>query len=324
MAFSPVDIPIQEMLQSDFIVDLAQIHNSNVLLLKDKVEDLINTFEMDINTASIGVDNPINNLKSQNIVLQDGGFILQTGVPNQIIARLSVNGSSESVLNVDNITIDSTLDSNSSTTNSLTVNTSLSVTGSSEFTGSSKFNGSMVESKETLTALLEFDGVDSAEARISLTDTSKRNIYITLSAETNIGATQVWDGAAFTAGLGNIKLYLDLDTSSPMDQNTSFTVYIVDVIENSGSTSLATNVNTASIPVTIEAGVNLSSGSSAILMHNDLATLGFSLGINPSSSDILNSALSKYGANATFNYILDEDTNDRFLITSALGMEVFS
>ncbi len=138
MAFSPVDIPIQEMLQSDFIVDLAQIHNSNVLLLKDKVEDLINTFEMDINTASIGVDNPINNLKSQNIVLQDGGFILQTGVPNQIIARLSVNGSSESVLNVDNITIDSTLDSNSSTTNPLTVNTSLSVTGRSEFSGSAK------------------------------------------------------------------------------------------------------------------------------------------------------------------------------------------
>ena len=34
MPFSPVDVPIQEMLQSDFIVDLAQIHNTNVLLLK--------------------------------------------------------------------------------------------------------------------------------------------------------------------------------------------------------------------------------------------------------------------------------------------------
>jgi hypothetical protein len=324
MAFTPVDIPIQEMLQSDFIVDLAQIHNSNVLLLKDKVEDLINTFEMDINTVSIGVDNPINNLKTQNVVLQDGGFILQTGIPNQIIAKLSINGSSESVLNVDNLTIDLTLDSNDSTTNTLTVNDSLSVVGNSEFTGMSKFNGSMVESKETLTALLEFDGVDSAEARISLTDTSKRNIYVKLSAETNIGATQVWDGAAFTAGLANIKLYLDLDLNSPMEQNTSFTIYIVDVIENSGNTSLASQVNVDSIPVTVNSGVNLSAGSASILLHNDLDGLGFKLGINPSSTDILNSALSKYGANATFNYILDEDTNDRFLITSTLGMEVFS
>ena len=48
----------------------------------------MNTFEMDINTISIGVDNPINNINTQNVIIQDGGFIFQTGIPNQIIAKL--------------------------------------------------------------------------------------------------------------------------------------------------------------------------------------------------------------------------------------------
>ena len=127
MAFSPVDLPIQEMLQSNFIVDLAQIHNSNVLLLKDKLEDVINTFEIDINTISIGTDNPINNIKTQNVIFQDGGWILQTGIPNQIIAQLSKNGSDQSVLGVDILNIDSTISADSITTNSLTLNDSLDV-----------------------------------------------------------------------------------------------------------------------------------------------------------------------------------------------------
>lgn len=324
MAFTPTDIPIQEMLQSDFIVDLAQIHNTNVLLLKDKLEDVINTFEIDINTISIGVDNPINNLKTQNIIIQDGGWQFQTGIPNQIIAKLEKNGNDQSVLTADILNIDSLIDVDVVDVNSITVNTSLISGGDVQIVGDFRYDGQIVESKEAISSTLEFNGLDTAEARLTLTNTSNSNIYVKLEAETAMGATQVWDGSSFTAGLTNIVVYLDFDANNPPAQNATFTINIVDVIENSGGTSLATNVNTAQLPISIAPGLNLNTGSTQILMHNDLDTLGFKLGINPSSSDILSSALSKYAANATFNYIVDEDGNDRLIIKSFVGMEIFS
>ena len=324
MPFSPVDVPIQEMLQSDFIVDLAQIHNTNVLLLKDKLEDVINTLEIDVSTISIGVDNPINNIKTQNVIIQDGGWKLQTGIPNQIIAKLEKNGSNQSVLNVDILNIDISADFEAIDVNSLVVNTSVAVAGDSSFTGSLVYTGQLVESKEAISSTLLFDGVDTAEARVTLTNTSKTNIYVKLEAETAVGATQVWNGASFAAGLTGFVLYLDFDATNPPAPNTSFTVYIVDVIENSGATSLATNINTATLPITVAPGLNLNTGSSQILLHNDFDSLSLKLGINPASSDPLSSALSKYGSNATFNYIIDESSDDRLMITSAVGMEVFS
>jgi len=324
MPFSPVDVPIQEMLQSDFIVDLAQIHNTNVLLLKDKLEDVINTLEIDVSTISIGVDSPINNIRTQNVIIQDGGWILQTGVPNQIIAKLEKNGSNQSVLNVDILNIDISADFEAIDVNSLVVNTSVAVAGDSSFTGSLSYTGQLVESKEAISSTLLFDGVDTAEARVTLTNTSKTNIYVKLEAETAVGATQVWNGASFAAGLTSFILYLDFDATNPPAPNTSFTIYIVDVIENSGATSLATNINTAILPITIAPGLNLNTGSTQILLHNDFDSLSLKLGINPASADPLSSALSKYGSNATFNYIIDETSDDRLMITSTVGMEVFS
>jgi len=324
MAFTTVDISIQEMLQTDFIVDLAQIHNTNVLLLKDKIEDIMNTFEIDVNTISIGVDNPINTLKVQDIVIQDGGWLLQTGIPNQIIAKLEINGSNQSVLNVDVLNVDINVSADAVTVNDLTINDSVQIDGQAAFANNISYTGQLAESKETVSVTVEFDGVDTASGRLTMTDTSRTNIYVKLAAETAVGATQVWDGASLAAGLANIILYIDFDTNNPPAQNTSFKIYLVDVVENSGSTSLATELNTANIDISIAAGLNLSTGSSQILLHNDLDSLGFKLGINSASSDLLSSGLSKYGSNATFNYIVDEDGDDRILITSAFGMEIYS
>jgi hypothetical protein len=323
MAFSPIDLAIQEILQSDFIVDIAQIHNSNVLILKDKIEDLINTLEIDINTISIGVDNPINNIKTQNIVIQDGGWIYQTGIPNQVIASLTKDSNGFSVLKVDYLNIDFEINSDIIESNSLVINNSLISNSESVFNGKITYDSSLVESKETVTANLEFNGIDTAVARIRLTDTSKRNIYVTLSAETNLGATQVWNGSSFTAGLNNIKIYLDLDANSPLTPNTSFTVYLADVIENSAGSGITSFINLANFPVTLRAGENLSAGSVQILLHNDFELSGLKLGINPASTNILSSSITSYSSNATFNYIVDASTNDRFIITSVSGMEVF-
>ena len=324
MAFTPVNLPIQEMLQSDFIVDLAQIHNSNVLLLKDKLEDIINNFEFDTNTISIGIDNPINSIRTQDIIIQDGGFIFQTGIPNQIIARLSKNGSDESVLNVDNLTVDLGISSDAINVNDITVNNSAAILGSISVTGSLDYDGSIVESKESVSVLVEKVG-NTAVGTITLSNASNKNIYVTLEAETTVGPTRVWDGAAFVGTLTDIILNIDFDSNNPPSENTSFTIYIVDVIENSGSTSIISNINGEATPppVQIAAGVNQST-TGTIIMHHDLAAEGQKLAVNHQVGSMFQTqALLRYGHNATFNYIIDNTSNDRLLITSMVGLEIY-
>lgn len=323
MAFTPIDLPIQEMLQTDFIVDLAQIHNSNVLLLKDKLEDVINNFEIDTNTISIGTDNPINSIRTQDVVIQDGGLIFQTGVPNQIIARLSKNLSNESVFNVDRITTDLSISSDSLTTNDLTINNSSSFSGPTVFTDSLRFNASIIESKESIIVPVLKSGTN-AIGTITLTSTSRKNIYVTVSANAAVGATQVWTGSAFNA-ISKIILNVDFDATNPPAANSTFTIHIVDVIEGSGSTSIlsvAAGVNATSTPVSIAPGINQSS-SNNIIMHYGLVAQGHKLAVNYSSANLLNRSLLKYGANATFNYIIDQDTNDRLIIQSMQGLEIY-
>jgi hypothetical protein len=322
MAFTPVDLPIQEMLQTDFITDLASIHNSNVLLLKDKLEDIINNFEIDSNTISIGTDNPVNSIKSQDIIIQDGGFIFQTGIPNQIIARLSKNGSDESVLNIDNLTVDVSADLNEISINDATVNNTLTVTESSTFNGPTSLNSQIIESKETVTAQVTRDGSTASTATgvINLTNTSKRNIYVTLEMETDaIVADQVFQtSGSFVSGINEFLLSLDFDVNNPPAQNTSFTIYIVDVVRKDTGASILTEFNSIpSVKFTIEAGTNQST-SSPIITHHDLASTSQRLGWDFGSLGDLRA----YGVNATFNYIVDADTNDRLIINSTVGLDI--
>lgn len=314
MAFTPVDLPIQEMLQTDFIVDLSQIHNSNVLLLKDKVEDIINNFEIDVNSISIGTDNAINSIKTQDAVIQDGGIIFQTGIPNQIIARLSKNGNNESVFNVDHLTVDLDIVANSLDINDVTINTSAVFDGEVTFNESISYKSAIVESKENVEVLLEFDTVNKAIGTITLTNTSKRNIYVTLAAEANLGFTQVWNGAIINALIADFILNVDFDVNNPPAENTTFTIHIVNVIENSGQSSIISSVTSSSIPVSIQAGTN-NSTATQILLHYDLATSGDKLAISPAD-------LQEYGSNATFNYIKDQNTNDRLIITSMVAFNI--
>lgn len=329
MAFTPVDLPIQEMLQTDFIVDLATIHNSNVLLLKDKLEDVINNFEIDTNTISMGVDNPINSIKVQDIVIQDGGFIFQTGTPNQIIARLEKNGSDESVLTVDNLVIDTGISSAAITTNTLTVNNTSTFTEGATFNGSLSYNAQLVESKETVTVNLERDTVNTDEANgiIPLSNTSPKNIYVTLSLETAGGATQAHTGSAIVSGVNKFNLVVDFDGTNPPAANSSFTIYIVDITRNDTSASLVDGTGgsgndfaaVSSPELNIKPGDN-NFAAAPILLHygtgglaGESKRLGYDFSLIP---------FKIYGATASFNYIVDKDSKDRLMITSNVGFDI--
>ena len=323
MAFTPVSLPIQEILLTNFVTDIASISNANSLLLKDKLEDVVNLLEIDLTAISIGTDTAINSIKTKNVIIQETGLIFQTGTPNQIIARLEKNSSTQSVFTVDKINVNIDIDTDSIVANSVTVNDALISNGPTLLTSSLEFSAQLIESKETVTATLTNTG-PIAEARITLTSGSKKNILVKLSAVTSPNLNHVYDGvSAFAGGITKFVLYVDFDAVNPPAQNSTFTISFVDIVENITSTSILTEVNGNNMPVVISGGQNLSALPTPVPIYLHDGT--YDIGVNPiSTNPILNSnIISYYGNNATFLYILDENTDDRLIVTSTVGMEFF-
>ena len=323
MAFTPVSLPIQEILLTNFVTDIASISNANSLLLKDKLEDVVNLLEIDLTAISIGTDTAINSIKTKNVIIQETGLIFQTGTPNQIIARLEKNSSTQSVFTVDKINVNIDIDTDSIVANSVTVNDALISNGPTLLTSSLEFSAQLIESKETVTATLTNTG-PIAEARITLTSGSKKNILVKLSAVTSPNLNHVYDGvSAFAGGITKFVLYVDFDAVNPPAQNSTFTISFVDIVENITSTSILTAVNGNIMPVVISGGQNLSALPTPVPIYLHDGT--YDIGVNPiSTNPILNSnIISYYGNNATFLYILDENTDDRLIVTSTVGMEFF-
>ena len=185
MAFSPIDIPIQEILETDFIVDIRTINNSNFLLLKDELEDLINNLEIDTNTLAIGTDSPIGSIKTDVVIMEDTGYVYQTGTPTTIISSLTKNSSDESVLNVDILEVDISLQADSLSINSALVVDSLTVDGATTFNAAVVHESSVIESKESIAATLT-NVANIAEGNITLTSTTRQNIFLTLNADPTV------------------------------------------------------------------------------------------------------------------------------------------
>lgn len=331
MAFLPVSLPIQEILLTNFVVDIATISNANDLLLKDKVEDLLNNFEIDTNALSIGTDNPINFVRAKTFIIQDTGFIFQTGSPSQIIARLEKNSSSESVLTIDRLNVNLIAGLEDLTVNTVVVNNSTTFDGPVVSNSSVESKGAMIESKETVTTNLVNTGTE-AEARITLTSTSKKNIFVKLRAVTAPNLNFVYDGvSALDPAILLISLNIDFDANNPPAQNTVFNIYLVDVVEEFGGSSIYPAIISGLIPIVVRGGQNLNATPVApVYLHNNLGPLTYDVGINPNStnlqgSDILKSNIpSQYGHSLSLMYILDENTQDRLIINGMVGMEFFN
>lgn len=321
MAFTPVSLPIQEILLSDFVTDIASISNTNDLLLKDKLEDLINIFEMDLNTISIGTDNPINYVKAGTVIAQGTGFVFQTNAPVQVISKIEKNVSNESVFTIDRINANLSIDSDEFTANDLTVNTTFVSDGASTFNSSITSNGQFIESKETVTLDLTKTSATEASARLTLTSSSRKNIFVTLKATTAPTLNPVYDGvSAITAGIIVLSLYVDFDSANPPAPNSSFNIYVVDVTEEFSSTTIIPAVTSGGIPFVIEGGTNLNATPTApIILHDNISQVG----TNPSSTVVGNNQLTQYGQNASLLYIVDQNSDDRLVITGLVGMEFF-
>ncbi|CAB4175718.1 hypothetical protein UFOVP972_331 [uncultured Caudovirales phage] len=317
MPFTPISLPIQQILMTNFVTDIATISNANVLLLQAKLEDLINDLEIDIATTSIGTTTPITSLKSQTVILQDTGLIYQAGSPTPtVIATLAKNISSESVLTVDHIVTNMTAGFDTITTNDITIANSATFTGTADFNAPVTINSSVVESKESVTANLTWAGVigTPAETTITLSNTSRQNIFLTLKASTAPDPTPVYDGTtAIDPDISEFNIIIDFDLTNPPAQNTKFTIYLVDVINSGALTTIVVPyVQTAAIPIKFIAGTNLNT-TNTILLHDNSNSVGVA-----SSASYL-----PYGASVTFNYIIDTLNDDRLLATSLVGTSIF-
>lgn len=306
MAFTPVDIPIQEILETDFVVDLRVISNSNSLLLKDALEDLINNLEIDVNTLSIGTDTPISFLRADNIIMEDTGFVFQTGSPTQVISSLTKNVSDQSVLNVDILTVDSTFQADSLSANSVTVSNGLTSNGTVTLNAALDIQSSVIESRESITAVLS-DNANTAEATITLTSTTKQNIFLTLDADSS-----VYTGGGLVGTIADIKVIIDFDATNPPSQNTEFTICLVNIKEEGQlpTTSIISDINTATLPFTIEAGTNQSTAAS-IILHSGTTALSIATG-----------AIAEYNSLVSMLYILDINLDDRLMIKSDVNMVI--
>jgi hypothetical protein len=317
MPFTPISLPIQQILMTNFVTDIATITNANTLLLQAKLEDLINDLEIDIATTSIGTTNAINYLKAQTVILQDTGLIYQAGSPTPtIIATLAKNISNESILTVDHIVTNMTAGFDTVTVNDITSNTTATFDGTAEFNAPVTINSSVIESKENVQADLLWNGVSGtpAEATITLSSTSRQNIFLTLKASTAPDPTPVYDGStAINSNIPEFNIIIDFDLTNPPAQNTKFTIYIVDVINSVSLTSIVTPfVQTWASPIKFIAGTNLNT-TNTILLHDTVNSVGV----------VDSSTYSPYGASTTFNYIIDSNSDDRLLATSLVGTSVF-
>jgi len=317
MPFTPISLPIQQILMTNFVTDIATITNANTLLLQAKLEDLINDLEIDIAGTSIGTTTPINYLKAQNVILQDSGLIYQAGSPSPtVIATLAKNISNESILTVDHIVTNMTAGFDTITTSDFTVNTTATFDGTAEFNAPVTINSSVIESKELVQADLLWTGTigTPAEATITLSNTSRQNIFLTLKASTAPDPTPVYDGStAIDSNITSFNINIDFDATNPPAENTKFTIYLVDVIDSVAlSTIVAPYVQTWASPIEFIAGTNLNT-TNAILLHDDINSVGIAdtTTYNP------------YGASVTFNYIIDSNNDDRLLATSLVGTSVF-
>lgn len=317
MPFTPISLPIQQMLLTNFVTDIATITNANTLLLQAKLEDLINDLEIDISNKTIGTDTPINYLKSDTVILQDTGLIYQTGSPTPtVIATLAKNISNESVLTVDHLVNNITAGFDVVTLNDLTVNNSAIFTGTADFNAPVTINSSVIESKESIQEDLLWTGTPAtpAEATITLSNTSRQNIFLTLKASTAPDPTPVYDGAgAIDANISEFNIIIDFDLTNPPAQNTKFTIYLIDIIDSVAlSTIISPAVQAAAIPVKFLAGTNLNT-TNPIILHDNTNSVGVA------DTTFIN----QYGTSVTFNYIIDVNNDDRLLATSLVGASVF-
>jgi hypothetical protein len=111
MAFTETTLNTSSLLETTFISDMRLIVNANNIIVKSKVEDIINTLQIDLVNKYIGVDIPIQQLYTNDAVISNQ-LLLKSGTSGTsgTIASLTQTAGTSAFL-ADNINFTKTLTS---------------------------------------------------------------------------------------------------------------------------------------------------------------------------------------------------------------------
>lgn len=111
MAFTETTLTTSSLLETTFISDMRLIVNANTTIVKSKVEDIINDLQIDLVNKYIGVDIPIQQLYTNNVVISNQ-LLLKSGTSGTsgTIASLTQTAGTSAFLS-DNINFTKTLTS---------------------------------------------------------------------------------------------------------------------------------------------------------------------------------------------------------------------
>jgi hypothetical protein len=210
MAFTPITLQIEEILQTDFVPDGFTKSNANFQELQTNHEELINDLEIDVANKKIGTDNPISLIKTENAVIKGGSLLIQTAAGAQI-GSLTINVSNETVLNVDHLVIDSDLTIADITASGSTSLVDLAVSGPAAFTGKVTVTPSPAFTPQTVQVNLTYNtSTNYSEGTITLTNTSRKFTFLELVAD-----SATYNSGSFNPLINGIKLTVELHASVP-------------------------------------------------------------------------------------------------------------
>lgn len=239
MAFVALSLSTQEILETTYVSDMRIISNTNVALLKSKLEDLVNNLKIDLSDKKIGVDpdstlTPLTELKTKVLTIQNGQLYFKNANGTADLIKFeteTVNNATVGKITTGTLAVNSaitaaglTVSGASTFTGAITTNGQSNLAGSVNITGS--FSNSQEEVTKVLTAV---SGANRAKAEVTLTATSKSLIILTLDA------SSFYNGSAFQSTITDgIDIVLKNDTNSPIRSGQQFTIMVKAVTYVSG------------------------------------------------------------------------------------------
>lgn len=242
MAFVALSLSVQEILETTYVSDMRVISNSNIGLLKSKLEDLVNNLKIDLSDKKIGVDpdttlTPLTELKTRVLTIQNGQLYFKNANGTADLIKFeteTVNSATVGKITTGTLVVNSSITSAGLTISGTSTFTgAITANGQSNLAGSVNITGSFSNSKEDVTkTLVAVSGSNRAKAEVTLTATSKSLILLTLDA------SSFYSGSAFQSTITDgIDIVLINDTNSPVRSGQEFTIMVRAITYTSGGTT---------------------------------------------------------------------------------------
>ena len=259
MAFTNLNLTIQQLLESTFIADMRLMINANDATLASTIQNIVNTFEFDLVNKNIGVDNYLNQVKTNNIILGNSVTFMNSTNVIASLTQVSQNGAVKSNFALDQILIQPGGFIDSSGTGNQIVSTQLGI-GLTRAQLTSALNGGTVGL---------FVGSNSVSVPASFYGSVSTNQAITQSTSnpSALSAVSVNGGSSYYCELQLFStstqfMYLSINLPAGATGSSPVPIYIF-VYEN-----IASNPNPGQTFTIVINGVYLSDGVTPVDINN--------------------------------------------------------